>query len=193
MRAGAIVAVLGVGALAAAGVAYAMRDPNEESGDDILDLPQPPETECTSAQDVWTSTNEILKDPAYKPDGLRKAADTLKEWGYYCDDTARAMGEACVAALEARATALENTPAGQEPTSIVDIPPSPIEIPGGSFYSGYGWCPPGASLDMATGLCSVNQIVIGQFPTLLGANVQTSGACCASCAEGHECESECGS
>lgn len=181
MRAVGVLAIVGLGVAVGgvAALAYASKD--DEEGKDILDLPQPPETECTSAEQVWQSTQDTLANPDYNGAALRKAADVLDTWGEYCDDSARSMGKTCAALLRARAEVLDNTPAGENPsqnTNNVNLPPSPIELPGGHYYQGYGWCLPGAVLDLSTGLCTVS------MPDV----IQTSGACCASCAHGGECE-----
>lgn len=181
MRAVGVLVFTGI-ALAAGGIAVMATRDEEKDGSDILDLPQPPDTECTSAAQVWESTQEVLANTEYKADGLRKAADTLDTWGEYCDDDARNMAKTCSALLRARAQLLEQIPPGATPppvTPAVSLPPSPIALPGGTYYQGYGWCLPGAVLDLSTGLCDVDT------PTV----IQTSGtACCDSCAHGGECE-----
>lgn len=179
MRAASVLAIVGVGVVVGgvAALAYA----NKEDESDILDLPAPPESECSDAQSVWSSTQDILANAEYDGDDLREAANVLDTWGEYCDDDARAMGKTCAALLRARADVLDNTPPGQMPnqsTSSVNLPPSPIELPGGHYYQGYGWCLPGAVLDLSTGLCTVS------MPDV----IKTSGACCDSCANGRECE-----
>lgn len=177
------------GAVLATGIAVYAFGNQERSGSDILDLPEPgsDEIECTTADTIWQSTADVLADPDVDAGEMRKAAATLKEWQYYCDDTARQMGQACIAALEARAEVLEGTQPGQTPppSNTVKLPPSPIELPGGHYYAGFGWCLPGAILDMSTGLCEMTP---GNIPAPI---IRTTGACCGSCADGHECEEDC--
>lgn len=180
MRAVGVLAIVGVGVVVGgvAAMAYAKK---EDDGSDILDLPSPTPDSCTTADRVWTSTQDVLANSEYSGDDLRKAADVLDTWGEFCDDDARVMAKSCSALLRARAEVLDNTPPGQTPnqsTSGVNLPPSPIELPGGHYYKGYGWCLPGAVLDMSTGLCTVS------MPDV----IKTSGACCRACAMGHECE-----
>lgn len=180
MRAAGVLAITAVG-LVVGGVAVYAATKEEKDGSDILDLPTPSNLECTSAEQVWQSTQDVLANPDYDGGGLRAAADTLDSWGEYCDDDARNMAKTCSALLRARADVLDNTPPGQNPNqnmNNVNVPPSPIELPGGHYYQGYGWCLPGAVLDMSTGLCSVS------MPDV----IKTSGACCDSCAHGRECE-----
>lgn len=144
--------------------------------------------ECTTADDVWKVTQDFLGDPASTPEDLRGVADGFEVLGDYCDDNARNMAKASALALRARAEAIENgDPSAETPSSdTVNIPPSPIEIPGGHYYAGFGWCFPGAVLNMATGMCEVSTTGVGPI-------IQTTGTtCCQSCADGHECESECG-
>ena len=181
MRAVGVLAVAGIALVGGGAAVWALTRDDETDGSDILDLPQPTETECTTSVQVWESTQEVLADTTYKPAGLRNAADTLDTWGEYCDDEARTMAKTCSALLRARATQLEQTPPGTAPPPVtpgVNLPPSPIELPGGTFYAGYGWCLPGAVLDLSTELCDFTN------PTI----VQTSGACCGSCAHGGPCE-----
>lgn len=180
-----VLAVTGI-ALVGGGVAvWALTRDEEPDGTDILDLPQPAGTECTTAEQVWESTQEVLANPEYKAPGLRKAADTLDTWGEYCDDDARNMAKTCSVLLRARADQLDQTPPSTAPPPItpgVDLPPSPIQLPGGHYYQGYGWCLPGAVLNLSTGLCEFTN------PTI----VQTSGRdCCGSCRNGGECEDGC--
>jgi hypothetical protein len=40
-------------------------------------------------------------------------------------------------------------PTGQLP----NLPPQSWPIPGGTYYAGYGYCPPGYALDMRLGVC----------------------------------------
>lgn len=198
-----VLALVGVGAGGVLALAYTMKNKDEETreGDDILDLPQPGETDCTTATDVWQSTSSVLADPSVDATEMRSAAQVLKEWGHYCNDEARQMGEACIAALEARATTLENVPPGMAPppTTTAKLPPSPIEVPGGNFYQGYGWCLPGMVLDMKTGLCDLTPINIipflpfnsPRFNTISTSGKRTGGPCCSACARGSDCEEEC--
>lgn len=183
MKALGVLAVTGIAVVAGGAAVWALTKDDEE-GKDILDLPQPTETECTTAEQVWQSTQEVLASTEYKADGLRKAADTLDTWGEYCDDDARNMGKASAVLLRARADQLEQNPSTAPPpvTPGVNLPPSPIQLPGGTYYQGYGWCLPGAVLDLTTGLCDFTN------PTV----VQTSGRdCCDSCRRGGPCVGGC--
>lgn len=192
MRALGVLAIAGVG-LAIGGTAVWLMKKDEDE-DDLLDLPQPSETECTTAEEVWNSTQAVLTGD-HNAQGLRHSAKVLKEWDSFCDDNAKAMAQTCIALLEARAATIEQTPPGQTPPPTsqgISIPPSPLQIPGGTYYADYGWCPPGAVLDMATGLCDFTPTVIVPASVLQVPIISTAGgACCASCAHGHACESEC--
>jgi hypothetical protein len=42
----------------------------------------------------------------------------------------------------------------------IGVPASPIEIPGGNYINGIGWCPPGWAYNLATQLCEPQS-----FPT----------------------------
>lgn len=197
MRLLPIVAVVGAGVLLGAGVAYAAQEKDNEPPP----LP-PPEERCTTAADVGKTTSALLADTQYTAQGYRDAADVLRNWQFYCDDEAEAAGEASIVLLEARAAALEAQggnpnlpppPAGSTlPTGTIPglgailphltIPPSPVELPGGHHYTGYGWCPGGMVLDLKTGMCvSPDYEVVTQGES-------STGACCGACADGRECE-----
>lgn len=175
------------GAVLATGVAVYAWQNQDKSGSDILDLPSPNDNECATSEDVWNATIEVVKDESFTSADLRAAARALREGGNYCDSEARTMAITCAGILEARADTLDNVDPGSEGTQPTAVPPSPIAIPGGHYYAGLGWCMPGAVLDLSTGMCTFQ-------PWDLPApqpSIMTSGACCASCADGHECEEDC--
>jgi hypothetical protein len=170
------------GAVLATGVAVYAWGKSQEDDDPLGGMHG--KGECTTAEDVWAVTQDYLADKTATPQDLRDVAGGFEVLGDYCDDNARNMAKASALALRARAEAIENgDPAAETPSSdTVSVPPSPIAIPGGHYYAGFGWCFPGAVLNMATGMCEVNT---------LSPFIQTSGSCCGGCASGHDCEEDC--
>jgi len=189
----ALALLVGAGVLLAGGIAFAAtRDDEDDNGNP---LGQPNATgDCTSASDVWQVTQDFLADPASDAQTLRDVAGGYDVLGDYCNEEARQMGKACALALRARADVLDKAsqggPPAPPPSAGIELPPAPFEIPGGTFYQGYGWCPAGAVLDMKTGRCSFQQVVIVPA-NVLTSTITTSGPCCASCARGDECEEGC--
>lgn len=187
-----IALLIGAGVLIAGGVAFAATRSEDEDKPNPLGPPNAT-GDCTSASDVWEVTQDFMADPESTPQTLRDVAGGFDVLGTYCDEEARQMGKACAVALRARADLLEkNQQAGTTPPTVIDIPPAPFEIPGGHFYQGYGWCPAGSVLDMKTGMCSITPIFVN--PGVLNATITAgsrTGACCASCARGEECEEDC--
>jgi hypothetical protein len=62
--------------------------------------------------------------------------------------------------------------------TLPPLPPSQIAIPGGTEIQGVGWCPPGYSYSLQSGLCEYD-------------GYSTSGDsahCCGSCMRGEDCE-----
>lgn len=174
-----LVLVLGAAGLAAAGVALLSSKDAQASG-----LP-PPDT-CMSAQEVWAATIPILADPSYTSASLRNAAKAIQQHNVpYCDDAAKQAADNAVMALNARADELDKgappvTPSGpiKYTPGLLSVPPSPVQIPGGTYYDGHGWCPPGATFDAALGLCSFNSTDYSQptfNPNFL--NAITTGDC----------------
>lgn len=188
-----IALLIGAGVLIAGGVAFAATRSEDEDKPNPLGPPNAT-GDCTSASDVWQVTQDFMADPASTPTDLRDVAGGLDVLGDYCNEEARQMGKACAIALRARADLLEkNQQNGTAPPAVIDLPPAPFEIPGGTFYQGYGWCPQGSVLDMQTGLCSFQQVIFVP-PNILNATITAgnrTGACCASCARGDECEEDC--
>lgn len=185
MRLFPVLAVIGVGTLAIAGVAYAA----DKDDDTPPPLPPPPEEECTTSEDVGTATSELLADNTITAQGYRNAANVLRNWTNYCDEQARQAGEASIILLEARATQKD----GNQGPSIPGTSPSGFPFPGiiGSHHttglhgeSGtvywYGnndmWFVPD------------NPLLVPYFIPGGSTKIETSGACCASCAMGQECE-----
>lgn len=187
MRLFPILAVGAIGVLGIAGIAYAADMADDE------DSPLPPPEQCSTAEDVGVATSALLADTTITATGYRNAANTLRNWTTYCDDAAAQAGKASVVLLEARASQLEgNGPFGQLPSP----PSAPESFPGiiGSKHT--------------TGLHGEQGTVywygtndmwfVPDSPTLVpyfipGGNteISTTGACCGSCAAGHECETGC--
>lgn len=192
----ALALLVGAGVLLAGGIAFAAtRDDEDEKNGNPLGQPNAT-GDCTSANDVWQVTQDFMADPSNDAQTLRDVAGGLDVLGDYCNEEARQMGKACSLALRARADVLDksaqNGTPPPSPQQGLDLPPAPFQIPGGTFYEGKGWCPPGAVLDLKTGLCSFQQIFVN--PGILNATVTAgheTGACCASCARGEECEEGC--
>ena len=119
-----VIPVLALGtlvAIALGGAAYA----KSRDDDDQPPLPQPKEGgTCSTSADVNEATSEILADNSVGAQGLRNAADVLRNWTTYCDDAARETGKANIALLEAKAKLLEVGPGGEEPGTPAGMPPS---------------------------------------------------------------------
>lgn len=75
---------------------------------------------------------------------------------------------------------------GSNNTTVVlpPVPPSTVPIPGGTQIQGIGWCPPGYAYNLATGQCEWDM----PLPQLVLTTGDQTGACCAACAVGDECE-----
>lgn len=180
MKAIGVLALAGVGVLVGGAAVWAYEKREGDSPDDILDLPQPPETECVSGDEVWNSTQDVLAGTHTSAE-LKAAATVLRNWeldgNQFCDDNARVMAQTCAGLLDARAATVQNVPrGGTPPDAPLRLPPIPFPFPGSTYYSGFGYCPEGATLDMASGMCEM------PLPS------RTSGACCAACERGEDCE-----
>lgn len=201
-----VLAIVGLGALVGVGVAYAA----DNEDDKPPPLP-PPDEDCLSSKDVGDIASEFLADPTQTPADLRNMAATFRSLNDYCDDGARQAGQAAAVLLETRATQLESgiqpplppgaalpipggTPVPGVPgTSTIpglgallpylSVPPSPYELPGGHYYTNYGWCPMGMVLDLKTGMC-----VSPDYEVVTQGDDHSTGACCGSCAVGGPCE-----
>lgn len=159
----------------------------------------PPPGQCATSQDVWEGTSAVLSDPDLTSQKLRDAADVLRNWEKngqtYCDAQAIQASKAAIAMLEARAAAQDSgapplppAPAPKNP-SAVGVPPLPLPIPGGTDYAGYGWCPPGFVLNMATGMCESPLLNIspGTAQAMSQLHSTQGESCCDSCARGGPC------
>lgn len=199
-----VAAAVGV---AGAAVVYAVKQHQGPMGEHL----PPPGSKCASAADVWAGTNAVLSEPNHTGNDLRAAAQVLKDYQDFCDDAAKQAATAAVTVLETRATMLDNgsakalphlppaaakgpvnVPGGFQFPTLGTVAPLPVEIPGGQYYAGYGWCPPGAELNLFTGMCEFPQeYAPGAAQAAAqgaGAGVGTAGCGCASCQAGYECE-----
>lgn len=187
--------VVGVGALVlgASAAAYAA------SKDDELPLPLP-EDGCSTAQDVTEATNSVLTDPNVTAKGCREAAAVLKSWDNYCDEQAKLAGQASIAVLEAKATALESGQPSGNPLPLPlppGVPALQIPFPG---WVGREYHRTGLHGEVGTLYWYANgdEWFIPNDPMLApyyipGGSAElphptTTGTCCAACERGEECE-----
>lgn len=188
--------LLGGGVAVVAGVTVYMVKNREDSTP--MGKALPPPGECVTTAEVWQGTMGVINDPKSDAKALRHAADVLKGVQVFCDVAAKSAAHAAITMLETRADEVDKgagplppppppilpNPGAGVPGVGVGVPPLPITmpIPGGQYYAGYGWCPPGAVLNMKSGLCEFDQSY-----SMPGMGTVITSGCCPSCQNGGEC------